>query len=153
MIFESEGSLSSQKSWARIERAARRVHRGSELLAFLSQPKRRKALIERALIGEPSVSAVSQELVRLLGPKDAKSILIKQFIGRCVSAILEEEGFAVDRSGVWLNDDPMFSTGTVYRKLAEAPHSRSSDLLERLVDVLSQEELDRLYDLIKRRRR
>lgn len=140
------------KSMVRAQRAARRVPHGSEILEFLSGPKSRKALVAAAVEGEPPVAAISKEFAALVGPKDLKLAQVKQYAGLCIRAILEEEGFEIERTGVWLGDDPVFSTGSVYRKIASGD-GRRSDLLERFVRVLSDEELEILRDLVSRRRK
>ena len=139
------------KSMLRAQRAARRVPHGSEILEFLSSPKSRKALVAAAVEGEPPVAAISKEFAALVGPKDLKLAQVKQYAGLCIRAILEEEGFEIERTGVWLGNDPVFSTGSVYKKIAAEGGGRRNDLLERFVKALSSEEIDILRELVSKR--
>ncbi|MDO8876242.1 MAG: hypothetical protein Q8M24_04815 [Pseudolabrys sp.] len=141
------------KSMVRAQRAARRVPHGSEILELLSSPKSRKALVAAAIEGEPPVAAISKEFAALVGPKDLKLAQVKQYAGLCIRAILEEEGFEIERTGVWLGDDPVFSTGSVYRKVTSGPAGHRNELLERFVKVLTQEEARILQDLLSKRRK
>ena len=70
-----------------------------------------------------------------------------------IRAILEEEGFEIERTGVWLGDDPVFSTGSVYRKVASEAGGRRNDLLERFVRMLNEEEVGIVRELLSRRKR
>ena len=140
------------KAMIRAQRAARRVPHGPEILEFLSSAKSRKALVAAAAEGEPPVAAISKEFAALVGPKDVKLAQVKQYAGLCVRAILEQEGFEVERTGVWLGDDPVFSTGAAYRK-APSAGARGRDFLERFVRMLNEEEVGILQDLLSRRRK
>ena len=141
------------KSMIRAQRAARRVPHGIKILEFLSSPKSRKVLVAAAADGEPPVASISRDFEALLGPKDSKFAQVKQFAGLSIRAILEEEGFEIERTGVWLGQDPVFLTGSVYRKMAPAAVGRRGDLLERLVGVLNNKELEILQELLSRRRK
>lgn len=143
------------KSMIRAQRAARRVPYGAEILEFLGGQKGRKALLAAANAGEPPVAAISKDFATLVGGKNAKSTQVKQFVGMCVRAILEEEGFEIDRTGVWLGNDPVFSTGSVYRKIKAASGARAYQIefLERFAQILSEEEVVILEDFLSRRRK
>lgn len=139
------------KAMVRAQRAARRVPHGTEILEFLGSAKSRKALIAAAIEGEPPVAAISRDFATLVGSKDVKLTQVKQYAGLCIRAILEEEGFEIDRTGVWLGDDPVFSTGSVYRKVVLSAGGRRGDLLERFVRVLTEEEAGIVEELLSRR--
>jgi hypothetical protein len=139
------------KAMIRAQRSARRVPQGAKILEFVESARIRKMLVAAALQGEPPVAAISREFASLVGPKDAKLAQVKQYVGLCVGAVLEEEGFEVERSGVWLGDDPVFSTGSVYRKIPGDGSSKRGDLLERFVKALSEEEALRVQALLGRR--
>jgi hypothetical protein len=140
-------------SMRRAERSAQSIPHGQEIFEFLTSARARKALVAAVEKGQPPVRSVSKEFASLVGPHDAKSANIKRFVGLCISAVLETEGFEVERTGVWLGDDPVFSTGAVFRKAAVVASSTGDDLLERLASVLTAEELDRLVQLARRRRK
>ena len=139
------------KAMVRAQRAARRVPHGTEILEFLGSAKSRKALIAAAIEGEPPVAAISRDFATLVGPKDVKLTQVKQYAGLCIRAILEEEGFQIERTGVWLGDDPVFSTGSVYQKVVLNTGGRRGDLLERFVKMLTEEEAGIVKDLLSRR--
>ena len=139
-------------SMQRAERAARSVPKGQEILNFLREDKTRRTLTAAAAAGDPPVAAISRGLVERVGPKDVKSAQVKQFTGLSVRAVLEEEGFEVARTGVWLGDDPVFSTGAVYRKVTHQKTSAGgSDLLDRLSRSLNDDEAHRLFDILRKR--
>jgi hypothetical protein len=136
----------------RARRVARNVPKGAEVLEFLSGAKGRKLLVATAADGDPPVSAISGELAKILSAKDLKLTPVKQFVGLAVRAVLEEEGYEVARTGVWLGDDPVFSTGAVYQKSAQPRAADADDFLERFVEMLSEAEMGRAVELIQRRR-
>jgi len=141
------------KSMVRAQRAARRVPHGPEILEFLSSAKTRKVLVAAAADGEPPVAAISREFAALAGPKDLKLAQVKQYAGLCIKAILEEEGYEIERTGVWLGDDPVFSTGAAYRKVSSGSGERSGDFLTRFVGMLNEQEAGILQELLEARRK
>jgi hypothetical protein len=62
------------------------------------------------------VTAISSDVQKLVGKKDAKLPPIKQYTGLCVRAVLEEEGFELVQTGVRVSKDPIFRTGSVYQR-------------------------------------
>lgn len=140
-----------KKSMLRAERAARRVPHGPEILEFLTAPKTRKMLISAAAAGAPPVSAISREFADLVGPKSAKLAQVKQYVGLCIRAVLEQEGYDIERTGVWLGNDPVFTTGSLYKKVSEQSTARRDDWLDRFVRMLTSDEADRLSELLRRR--
>ena len=132
----------------RAQRSARAVLHGTEILEFVQELKTRRLLIAAAESGVPAVTAISGELRELVGPKDAKLAPVKQFAGLCVRAVLEQEGFEVADAGVRLSNDPMFRTGSVYRRRSD---SDSTDLLVRFIESLTDDEARRVKTLLRRR--
>jgi hypothetical protein len=121
-------------------------------LNFLKEDKIRRTLIAAATAGDPPVAAISRSLVERVGSKDVKSAQVKQFTGLSVRAVLEEEGFEVARTGVWLGDDPVFSTGAVYRKVTpQKTTAGGSDFMDRLARTLNDDEAHRLFDILRKR--
>jgi hypothetical protein len=141
------------KAMVRAQRSSRRVPKGREILEFLTAAKTRKRLVATAAEGEPPVAAISHDLAKLVGPKDLALAQLKQFVGICVRAILEEEGYEIERTGVWLGSDPVFSTGAVYRQVATRTQLQRDDWLERLAKMLNDDEADKLAALLSRRKR
>ena len=136
------------QSMQRVRRSARAVPHGTEILEFMLQPKTRQLLVTAAESGVPAVTAISGKLQELVGFKDAKLAPVKQFTGLSVRAVLEEEGFEVAGVGVRLSNDPVFRTGSVYRRHTD---SDSTDLLARIAASLTDDEAKRLTTLLRRR--
>jgi hypothetical protein len=136
------------QSMQRARRSARAVPHGTEILEFMQEPKTRRLLVAAAEAGVPAVTAISGKLQALVGLKDVKLAPVKQFTGLCVRAVLEEEGFELAGVGVRLSNDPVFRTGSVYRRHTE---SNSADLLARIAASLTDDEARRLTTLLRRR--
>jgi hypothetical protein len=136
------------RSMQRAQRSARAVLHGAKILEAMQQPKMRRLLVAAAESGAPPVTAISDRLQELVGPKDAKLAPIKQFAGLCVRAVLEEDGFELADTGVRLSNDPVFRTGSVYRRRSD---SDSTDLLVRFVESLTDDEARRVKILLRRR--
>ena len=101
------------RSMKRARRTAVAVKDGPEILDYIAAPKSRGLLVSRAERGAPPVGAISESLLREFG-RGVKLAPVKQFIGMCVRAVLEEEGYSVAEKGVRIKDDNVFSTGSVY---------------------------------------
>src|SRR5215204_2573049 len=124
----------------RARRSARAILHGPELLDLVTNPTVRKMLITAAEAGHPPVTAISGDFQKLIGHTDAKLTPVRQFVGLSVRAVLEEEGFEVAETGVRLSNDPVFRSGAVYRRAATPAETPSSDLLQRFVHALTDEE-------------
>ncbi|MGH1570915.1 hypothetical protein ACRAWG_09855 [Methylobacterium sp. P31] len=111
----------------------------------------RAALIEAAESGLPPVAAISAALIERVGSDDAQLAPVKQFVGLCVKAVLEDAGFEVAGSGVRLPRDPVFVTGAVYRRATQFAPSLSTDLLIRILGALSDDEAAAAADILKAR--
>jgi hypothetical protein len=135
----------------RVERSARAVLHGSEILQFVRTSKVRAKLVAAAETGAPPVTAISAELINLIGAVDAKLAPIKQFTGRCVRAVLEEAGFEIAETGVRLSKDPLFRTASVYKR-ASAGKTGATALLVRFIETLTDAEARQAQQLLKNRR-
>jgi hypothetical protein len=124
----------------RARRSARAVLHGPELLELVTSRRCRRALIAAAEAGHPPVAAISADIEKLVGLKDAKLLPVRQFVGRSVRAVLEEEGFQVAETGVRLSNDAIFRTGAVYKRIETPPADSTPDLIHRMVDALTDEE-------------
>jgi hypothetical protein len=131
------------------QRGSRSIVGGEELLQVLTSGPYIIALEEGVEEEVPPVSKISHMLKeRFPGNEpDLKAMPVRQFIGSAVRAILSERGYALDESGVRIPNDPIFSTGSTYRKIEE--EDDAEDFLERFVEMLSPAELRRLQVLIK----
>ena len=140
------------RSMRRATRSARAVLHGPRILDLVTELKNRRKLIAAAESGVPPVTAISTQLNELIGPKDAKLPPVKQFAGLCISAVLEEEGFAVASKGVRLSNDPIFRTGSTYERLIPVA-STGPTLLARFVQTLNEEEIEELIRLVHARKK
>jgi len=97
-------------------------------------------LEEAARAGVVPVSAISEPLHVAMGP-ELNSSMLKQYVGLCVVAVLEDLGYRVVRRRVRIKNDPLFGVGALFSR--EAAHSPESDedLLQRILDTLSVPEL------------
>jgi hypothetical protein len=138
------------KAMRRAARSARAVLHGPEILELVREPKTRRLLVAAAESGAPPVTAVSDRLLQLIAVKDAKLMPLKQFTGLCVRAVLEEEGFEVAETGVRVSRDPVFRTGSTYRRI-QAEQRLSSELLLRFIQSLTDEEARQALRLLRKR--
>ena len=135
----------------RAERAAKRMPNGEQIWEFLGGPSGRTALVDAAEKGQPPVGAISAQLIEIAGLKALDDTKMKQFVGMCVRAIMEEEGYALADTGVWLGNDPLFSTGATYRRASKPGSGTAADFLERFVAALTMAEAEELSALLSRR--
>ena len=142
----------SIKSMQLVERSARAVLHGPAILQFVRTPKVRAKLIVAAETGAPPVTAISSELLNLVGEVDAKLAPVKQFTGRCVRAVLEEGGFELVQTGVRLSNDPVFRTGSVYNRTSAPEKTGATALLIRFIETLTDAEAQQALQLLKKRR-
>ncbi len=125
-----------------------------------SSPVRRKVfdavlehaddLEDAARSGIVPVSAISDFLRQMLGDELDNSTL-KQYVGLCVVAVLEERGYSVVRPRVRIANDPVFGVGALFSRQPAQTKDLGSALLHRFVDVLSIEELTVAGKLIQAR--
>ena len=131
------------KSMRRAERAATALVNGEAILETLKTARTR--LIAAAKQSRPPVAAVSTTLLEKHG-NEIKQTPVRQFIGLAVRAILEEAGFEVAYTGVRINGDPVFRTGSVYRLRTgdnEAPEA--TDVFDRMMKSLTPDEAQRAF--------
>ncbi len=137
------------KAMRRAMRSARAVLHGTRILEFIQRPETRQKLIAAAGAGVPPVTAVSSQILKLAG-KEAKQLPpVKQFVGLCIRAVLEQEGFQVVAKGVRVSQDPMFRTGSTYDR-GPAP-TKGGTFFARMVQSLTEQEADALLALLQRR--
>src|SRR6476620_2437172 len=70
------------------------VKDGAAILDFICKPRSKAALVALAKRCSPPVGAISAQLLQKFGP-DVKLTPVKLFVGICVRAVLENEGFQV----------------------------------------------------------
>ncbi|MGV2100182.1 hypothetical protein [Rhizobium sp. 21-4511-3d] len=131
------------------QRGSRSIVGGEELLKVLTSGPYITALEAGVEEEVPPVSKISHMLKERFPDEvpDLKAMPVRQFIGSAVRAILSERGYALDESGIRIPNDPIFTTGSTYRKIEE--EDDEEDFLERFVEMLSPSELRRLQILVK----
>ncbi len=123
---------------------------GSEILEWLHEPAQRAALVQAAESGLPSVAGISPTFVTKFGKDAGRTMVIRQFVGRAVKIIMEEEGYLPADTGVKLPTDQVFRTGTRYRLRGEHEEAGgASTLLSRIVATLNPDELLQLEHLVQ----
>jgi len=136
------------KAMRRAMRSTRAVLQGTRILEFIQRPEIRQKLIAAAEAGVPPVTAVSSQILKLVG-QVAKLPPVKQFVGLCIRAVLEQEGFHVAAKGVRVSQDPIFRTGSTYDRGPDT--TKGSTFLARMVQSLTEQEADELLALLRRR--
>jgi hypothetical protein len=125
----------NRKSMRRAERAATAFVNGEAILATLRTE--RPKLVAAAKKSRPPVAAVSEVLLKKHGD-EVKLMPVRQFVGLAVRAILEEAGFEVAYTGVRINGDPVFRTGSVYRlRTDDNDAAEVDDTLDRMMKSLT----------------
>ncbi|TPO05149.1 hypothetical protein [Mesorhizobium sp. B1-1-5] len=121
---------------------------GDKLLAALTSAPYIVALKDGVAEQVPPVSKISHMLKEQFPEvPDLKANPVRQFIGMAVRAILSDQGYELDETGVRISRDPVFRSGSTYRLTTE--QEEDDDLLVRFVAMLNPDERRRLYDLIK----
>jgi len=131
----------------RVKRAAQTLHDGPAILEFLQTTAMRALLVQGAEEEVPPVSKVSEALLAEFG-NAIKPMPVKQFCGMAVKAVLAEEGWELEDTGVRIYDDPLFRSGATYRKADEGDDVDDGELLQAMVSGLSQRQLHRLRALV-----
>lgn len=127
----------TKKIMRRAKRAAQALNEGPAILAFLQKPEMRALLVEGAKEDVPPVSKVSADLLEEFGDS-IKPMPVKQFIGMVVKAVLAEEGYELEDTGVRIHDDPLFRSGSTYSKIEVDEDEDEVDDGELLRDVISK---------------
>lgn len=131
-------------------RASKSIVEGDKLLSALTSPRYINAMKEGVLEEVPPVSKISHMLKEQFPEKpDLRSTPVRQFIGMAVRAILSDQGYELEESGVRIPDDPVFRSGSTYRPRATSEVEEDDDILARFVAMLNPDELRRLHDLVK----
>lgn len=138
-----------QKLLQRAERMARSDANRTRVYEFLRE-RGRPLLIAAAEEGRVPAAAVSGSLIDMFGKSTMTAPMMRQFCGLACAAILSEEGFDVDQTGVRVARDPLFSFGATYRRRLGAP-TEASSLIARIIDTLNEGELRQAEAMIRAR--
>ena len=119
--------------------------------AILETLKREKPnLIAAAEQKRPPVAAVSRILLKRFG-EEVKRTSTRQFIGLVTRAILEEAGYEVAYTGVRINGDPVFRTGSVYRlRTDDNDAAKVDDALDRMMKSLTPDQAQHAFRALRR---
>lgn len=112
--------------------------------------ERANDLEDAARKGVVPVSVISGPLRQLLG-QELNNPTLKQYVGLCVVAVLEDRGYTVVRPRVRIANDPVFGVGAFFSRQTAHNQSVDATLLQRFVDALSFEELTVAEKLIRAR--
>ena len=94
-------------------RSGQALRRGQEVMDHIDSKK--DLLVSAAHAGKIPVTVVGKSLLQAFG-EDVKPLTVRQFIGLYVRVLLSEEGFVVFEKGIRV-DDPLFRSGSTYRKI------------------------------------
>ena len=138
----------NRKSMRRAERAATALVNGEAILETLKGA--RSSLIAAAKKSRPPVAAVSEVLLKTRGD-EVRQTPVRQFIGLAVRAILEEAGYEVAYTGVRINGDPVFRTGSVYRlRTDDNDAAKVDDALDRMMKSLTPDQAQHAFRALRR---
>lgn len=110
----------------------------------------RADLAAAARDGVVPVSVISGRLREALGP-ELDNPSLRQFVGLCVVAVLEDAGFSVTRPRVRIAKDPVFGVGALFSRESTKGSEPHTSILQRFVDALTMEELKEAETLIHAR--
>jgi hypothetical protein len=122
---------------------------GAELMSFLRRPNVLKVLRKAAERGTQPVAAISTELMAHF-PTVIHDPTVKRRIGFFVAAVLDGEGFSVERANVKMKD-PLFKSAAVFRKRPEpttTPPNVIARLSAALTDALTEDEARQLVEFL-----
>ena len=125
---------------------------GAELISFLRRRDVLAKLRKAAERGTQPVAAISPELMEHF-PTVIHDPAVKRRIGFFVSAILDGEGFSVERTNVRMTNS-LFKSGAIFRKRPD-PKTTTPNAIARLsaalMDALTEDEIRQLVALLSAR--
>jgi hypothetical protein len=96
---------------------------GQAIWAFMKRPDNLVRMETATYLDRAAVEPLAPGLLRMFGPEIAEDRL-KQMIGHMARQIMEEMGFELDRSGLRITRESMFTTATRYKE-PSSPRDRS----------------------------
>ncbi|WP_157063997.1 hypothetical protein [Methylobacterium tarhaniae] len=136
----------------RVKQLARASPTLARLQAFIFGETLEAALLAAVPQGKPPVGAISGLLIDKFGIDTFKSPQTKQFVGVAVAAKLETLGYVATGKRIRITNDPIFTTGGLFRKVAASPRSSSHELLARFVAALTEDEALIVAELLAQKR-
>lgn len=119
---------------------------GERLLEVLNDRAYTVKMEDAVRTAMPPLSHISVHLKQDFPEVDFGSLRIRQFIGCAVREAMQDMGYVVEDSGVRIPRDPIFKSGSTYRK---AISGEAEDILLRIVSILTPMELKRLRAILK----
>ena len=98
-------------------------------------------------------ATVTDGLLSKFGSTQLAPHTVHRFIGTAIRALLEEEGFEVDLTGVRTPRNPLFASASTFRRRRAAIQPAVGSLIKRMLESLTQEELDQIAAYIEERKR
>jgi hypothetical protein len=138
------------RAMTRVRRMAGSFAAGGAMLEFCVGDGR-PLLTDAAARGIPPVTAISRPLIDLVGSAALEPAGAKQFVGLVTRAVLAQEGYVPVRSGVRLRNDPAFTAGTIYAKRFPTKRKRQDELLKRILDSFTADEIHEAFAYLRER--
>jgi hypothetical protein len=117
---------------------------GRDLISFVGRPEIKAKLKQAAEENVPPVMAVSEDVLASFPPGAFDDPMNKRRLGLLIAATLDGFGYEPARSNVRIKN-PLFVSGSTYR-LKKASSVTETDLIPRLIAVLSEQEAERMID-------
>ena len=118
---------------------------GRDLVNFVGRPDIKAKLKEAAEKGIPPVMAVSDAVLASFPSGAFDDPMNKRRLGLLIAATMDELGYESGRSNVRIKKNPLFASGSTYRRKSVSA-TVETDLIPRLIAVLSEQEAERMID-------
>ena len=115
------------------------------MIEFIERPDVRAKLQKAAEEGIPPVMAISGDVIAAFQPATFADPMNKRRLGLLVAATLDQLGYEPARSNVRIKN-PVFSSGSTYRRKLASPQGAADDFITRLGTILTEEDARRLID-------
>ncbi|ESZ27383.1 hypothetical protein X734_12625 [Mesorhizobium sp. L2C084A000] len=140
--------LTPKAQMRKARRASKSIVGGDALLEFLQREDVLELLKEGIVEEVPPVSKISDLLMEELGEEvDLKALPVRQYIGYVVKAVLADDGYRVMETGVRIEGDQIFRSGSTYEAVEH--ETSDGDLLTRFIATLDRDELERARELVE----
>lgn len=119
MIYDDIPDLSSLEYKPQNFRALYETELGEDIWTFMKRPDNLVRMQTSTYLGQPAVEPLGPGLLRMFGPEIADD-RFKQMIGHMARQLMEAMGFKLERSGVRITRESMFTTAAKYAEPAGA---------------------------------
>lgn len=132
-------------------RAAQQGEAAVSVLEFLRSEPIKALLLKTAQEGIPPAGAVSEPLIEKFGLPAFESPALRQFVGWAIRSVMEENSFIPAAAGINIPNNRLFSKGSTYRYVAQEHQLSPDTLLARILETLTQNELESVKVYIERK--